>query len=352
MQVRPRTKRPNEVREPERRRPAVTEADLKRIERRLGITLPKAYRELMSTRAEELKGLTYEIRGITHRWFDNVLYLDANRVIAANLAERQPDAGTEYAFPDWSKTFFLIGTNGAGDYYCLRLQGDRKVWMIGSDCGDKPNEMYESLAAFVAEQVRRHAREQPWQPPPVFSSFDDSCPLLERFQIFLGREACEIVCQEGDCPLTEEKLRRHGIDVGELGRVVLRLVATLARCDPAVLSIAVNPQPSSSGSLMLNFGRPSLGDPRWRGVGARIFGGTVGVSLFGPPDKAPPPGKVGINWTAFQKAVRDLLRLLHPAGTRVTVSKVCLRPSGRLGEWNYRLAYSLKEKASRARRGT
>ena len=75
--------------------------------------------------------------------------------------ERQSGAGTEYAFPNWSKTFFLIGTNGAGDYYCLRLQGDRKVWMIGSDCGDEPSEMYGSLAGFIEEEVRQHAEEPP-----------------------------------------------------------------------------------------------------------------------------------------------------------------------------------------------
>ena len=319
----------------------MTDADLNRIEARLGIALPTVYRELMRTRAEELRGLTHEIQGVTYGWFDDLLYLDANRVIDDNLSERQPDAGTEYAFPNWSKTFFLIGTNGAGAYYCLRLKGDRKVWMIGSDCGNEPSEMYGSLAEFVEEEVRRHAEEPPWQ-PPVLSSFDRSCALLERFGLYIGRKVCQIECQEGDRPMTEAKLRLHGIDVGELGRCVLRVVANLAKCDADALTIEVDPKPSSSGSLMLNFSEPLIGDPRFRGVGVNIFRGNVYVSLHGPQDKAPPPNKVGIDWPAFQAAVIALLKALHPQGTRVTISEAQSSQFNLSEQWNYDFTYSLE----------
>jgi hypothetical protein len=143
----------------------VTDADLNQIESQLGISLPKAYRELMRARADELKGLMHEIHGVTYSWFDSRLYLDAHRVIEVNLSERQPDAGTEYAFPNWSESFFLIGTNGAGDFYCLRLKGDKSVWMIGSDCGDEPTELYDSLSEFVDEKVREHAEETKGERP-------------------------------------------------------------------------------------------------------------------------------------------------------------------------------------------
>jgi hypothetical protein len=181
----------------------VTDADLDRIEASLGITLPNAYRNLMGTRARELKQLTHQIDGVSYGWFDDLLYLDADRVIEVNLSERRPDAETEYAFPDWAKTFFLIGTNGAGDYYCLRLKGDRKVWMIGSDCGDEPNRVYGSLSEFVEEQIPRHAKDRPQQ-SPALSSFDDSCPLLERFELFIGRKVCQIKCQPSDAPVNGE----------------------------------------------------------------------------------------------------------------------------------------------------
>jgi SMI1 / KNR4 family (SUKH-1) len=138
----------------------VTDADLNLIEAQLGIALPNAYRELMRTRADELKGYTYEIRGEPRGWFDDLLYLDPHEVVRVNLSERQPDAGTEYAFPDWSKTFVLVGTNGGGDYYCLRLAGDDKVWMIGSDCGDQPSEQYPTLAEYVDTQIEEYHEEE------------------------------------------------------------------------------------------------------------------------------------------------------------------------------------------------
>jgi hypothetical protein len=121
----------------------MTLADLKRIEGGLGIKVPKDYRELMLSRAAELKAAG----------LDGILYLDADTIIITNLIQRKPDSGTGYAFPHWWKKFFLIGTDGAGDYYCLRLDRNRKVWMIGSDCGDKPIEMHGSLARFVEQEL-------------------------------------------------------------------------------------------------------------------------------------------------------------------------------------------------------
>jgi hypothetical protein len=320
----------------------VTDTDLNRIEAGLGIALPKDYRELMRSRAEELKGLTHEIRGVTYGWFDDLLYLDADRCIDVNLSERQPNSGTGYAFPNWSNTFFLIGTNGAGDYYCLRLKDDRKVWMIGSDCGNEPSEMYPTLADFVNVQVRRHAEEPPWQPPPVLSSFDSSCPLLERFCFSIGRKVCQLECQDGDRPLTEEKLQLHGIDVRELGRCVLRIVAILAKCDPDALTIEVGPMPSSSGGLMLPFTEPPVGDPRFCSVGANIGRGNVYVALFGPQEKAPPPKEAGIDWQAFRTAVMALLQVIHPPGTQVTISEAQHSQFNVSERWYYDLTYSLQ----------
>jgi hypothetical protein len=214
----------------------------------------------MRTRAEELKSLTYEVRGETWAWFENMLWLEPDEVIDQNLSERESDAGTEYAFPEWSKTFFLIGTNGAGDFYCLRLKGDRKVWMIGSDCGLEPTEMHPSLLAYVESELRRYYEETPWDPPAVLSSFDDSCPLLERFAIYIGGGDCEIASQEGDRPLTAAKMQQHGIDLEKLGRRTLQLVAVLAKCDADALKIKVDRKPNESGSLVLHMSPIPIGD--------------------------------------------------------------------------------------------
>jgi hypothetical protein len=133
----------------------MTQADIDRIGTLLGITVPGEYRDLQMTRAAELKGLTHELGGVTYGYFDDTLYLDADTVIETNRIERKPDSGTGYAFPDWWRTFFLLGSNGAGDYYCLRLDGQPGVWMIGSDC-EEAEQVNASLAEFVEEQLKEY----------------------------------------------------------------------------------------------------------------------------------------------------------------------------------------------------
>jgi hypothetical protein len=73
-------------------------------------------------------------------WFDELLCLDAQEAVCVNLSERRSGAGTECVFSGWSNTFFVIGDNRGGGYYCLRLDGDPKMWMIESDRGDQPSE--------------------------------------------------------------------------------------------------------------------------------------------------------------------------------------------------------------------
>lgn len=121
----------------------MTEADLARIEGGLGIKLPPEYRELMLSRAPELSKVG----------LGDIIYLDADDIIVTNLVERKHHMGTAYAFPNWWKKFILIGTDGGGNYYSLRLDDNRKVWMIGSDCGDKPTAKHASLSAFVEKEL-------------------------------------------------------------------------------------------------------------------------------------------------------------------------------------------------------
>ena len=121
--------------------------DFGRIESSLGITLPSQYCELMSSRRRELKEM-----GERHQSFAETLFLDPERVIVENQTERQPDMGTASAFPNWWKKFILLGTNGGGDYYCLRLEGDEHVWMIGSDCGARPK---KSSSRFPISLIRQ-----------------------------------------------------------------------------------------------------------------------------------------------------------------------------------------------------
>ena len=137
-------------------------------------------------------------------------------------------------------------------------------------------------------------------------------------------------------------LRQSGIDIGKLGRCVLRVVAVLAKCDRDALTVEVDPEPSSSGMLTLNFSEPPIGDPRFCGVGANIFRGNVCVSLYGPQQKAPPPKKAGIDWPAFRAGVMALLQAIYPPGTGVTISEVQSSRFNLSEQWNYDFAYSLE----------
>lgn len=136
----------------------MTDADFTEIESKLGITLPNEYRELITARAAGLKTLTHKIGDTTYGWFDDLLFLDAQTVIDYNLAERDTSA-TAYGFPKWWKKFFMLGTDGAGNYFCLRLDGKTGIWMIGTDCGPL-KKLYGSLTEFVDKQVLAHARNE------------------------------------------------------------------------------------------------------------------------------------------------------------------------------------------------
>ena len=132
----------------------MTEKDLSQIENRLKITLPNEYRALMLARAAELMEAGCFGDDLS------AFYLHPKQVVQANKLERPKESGTGYAFPRWWETFFLVGTNGGGDYYCLRLDNKPGVWMIGSDCGDKPTRVARSLKAFVDKRVKERKTEQ------------------------------------------------------------------------------------------------------------------------------------------------------------------------------------------------
>src|SRR5262249_3433319 len=131
-------------------RPAMTEDSLFLIESRLGITLPESYRALHHDHADRLQQLDWSGEAI------NPLYLTAEHVIAPNIEERRPEMGTGCAFPNWWESFFLIGTNGGGDYYSLRLDNTEGVWLIGSDCGETPTRVADTLQQYVEQTIAEH----------------------------------------------------------------------------------------------------------------------------------------------------------------------------------------------------
>ncbi len=82
----------------------MTEKDLANVEKKLKITLPTAYRELMLSRSDELKSAGFDAD------FSD-FFIDPKEIAMVNKLERPKDSGTGYAFPKWWETFFLIGTS-------------------------------------------------------------------------------------------------------------------------------------------------------------------------------------------------------------------------------------------------
>src|SRR5579862_8550567 len=93
----------------------MTDDDLTKLEKKLKIKLPEQYREVLKTLGARFR--EYEC----FQEFDASFYVNPLDVIRINAQERSKDSGTVEAFPEWWKIFVLVGTNGAGGYYCVRL---------------------------------------------------------------------------------------------------------------------------------------------------------------------------------------------------------------------------------------
>ncbi|MGE3808130.1 MAG: SMI1/KNR4 family protein [Gemmataceae bacterium] len=194
----------------------MTDKTLAQIEAKLKVKLPAQYGEVIRRLAELQAAAQFddELSGF---------FLTAEDVITYNKLERRPDSGTGYAFPKWWKTFVLIGTNGAGDYYCLRLDNQPGLWLIGSDCGDEPTLMAADVAEYLAERIqecraemeldeereqRRHevARIAPGEPAPAAP--ESAVPQYE--PVLPGDDfTWDFTCAHPTIPGAELKERLH-----------------------------------------------------------------------------------------------------------------------------------------------
>jgi len=127
----------------------MTEQDLTDIEKKLGVSLPGEYRDLMLKRSAELK----KAYGRDTLNIDWQLELRAKDLIDTNLIERDNSDITD-GWPEWWKTLVIIGEDGGGNYCCLRLDGKPGVFVIGTDWGDQEEKVYDSLAEFVEDTLR------------------------------------------------------------------------------------------------------------------------------------------------------------------------------------------------------
>ncbi len=129
------------------------QADIDHIRQELGVEIPAGYAQLMTTYGSRLRQYTYEVAGDETCWFEPELYLSADLLIQSNRNERDIENDTARLFPQWWRTFLIIGDNGGGDFFGIKLDDSPGVWMLCSDEAPQAVLECEDLEAFVEERI-------------------------------------------------------------------------------------------------------------------------------------------------------------------------------------------------------
>lgn len=193
----------------------MTDEDLAKIEAQLKIEVPKGYRTLMRTKGKRIVAAFGPEGGLA------TIFASVKEVADTNKLMRRDDA-MKIAFPKWWETFFMIGTNGAGDFYCLRLDGKPGVWMIGTDCGDVPSRSDKSLSAFATEALESAEERRRAEAARKAECADEAQAELKAIAASKSKEAkawfeAESIARrftllrESGKELHADKLRRYGV---------------------------------------------------------------------------------------------------------------------------------------------
>lgn len=314
----------------------MTAADLKKIEKELGIQLPTEFRKVLSARAREL--------GKLGSFLGRQLYQDADRLISINLKERPSHMGTGGAFPKWEKKFVLIGDNGGGNYYCLRLDNTAGVFMIGSDTDSKrPKKLFASLDAYVDEILADHARQhtllcRSGGPADSVSLFVETEPW--------GGDAW-IVYPGEDSPITLKSLAALGVDLAGINREIIAVLAALLQCPPTGMTVEAEvvagcdvglkfnfPETKASSKLGLKIsGAPWPEDVPWGYVGISTAGSSAEVIFY---NGVKAPARVKFDWNSLSGPLAKLIEAAYPGQVTVAVS-----PPGKPVRSKHELTYTL-----------
>jgi hypothetical protein len=112
----------------------MTEADLANLEAALGVTLPAFYRQFMLDYPADLLTATYGPDGQPGEPADDWLHYKPETIIRDNQEARQHLAferwnGSAYAPDPWPTNFLVIGSDGGGDCWFIKLdEGSQMVW--------------------------------------------------------------------------------------------------------------------------------------------------------------------------------------------------------------------------------
>jgi hypothetical protein len=185
----------------------VTETDIKRVETELGVQLPAEYREILLN-GTELQALTHVLGGVVYPFFRDTLYLDPDELIDVNTWGRKPESAVEYVFPGWWKENFIIGSNGGGDYYCLRLDDTPDVWFLCCDSGEISH-CYSSVTDYVEDALESYRASQRGKRIVYQGTNEDTNPDASTW---LNAESPHLLFDHLKRTVTARKLRLFGIE--------------------------------------------------------------------------------------------------------------------------------------------
>jgi hypothetical protein len=326
----------------------MTENDLSEIESQLKIVLPTSYRKMMLSRSAELEA---------DGGLGEPFYLDAKLLIGANRSERSANSGTGYAFPKWWKTFLLIGDDGAGGYYCVRLDNKPGVWMIGSDTeSEDPEKKHASLSEYIDELLANRAEQLEWQAKAGRSSFDGSCPPAERVSIvytdvFVFNGYLSVIYQGTAGNLTADVLTDGGVDLQKMRGRVSMLTGCLLQCAPEEFKVAPPKViEGDDGQPVVKFEITDLTMQMGLARGypyAQLKARAGAAELeFSGWRQGPPAQITSLDWPAVINALGELFEAACPGNVFAIVAEPA-KPARKSDRLIYTLPYTLQEEGQK-----
>jgi hypothetical protein len=131
---------------------------------------------------------------------------------------------------------------------------------------------------------------------------------------------------------------------------VRSIVAALANHSPESLQIsdqALSSNFATYGEYVVGgFLKPSLADPRFTAAEVKMFRGYIQVAFRlkeQRTERIPAAKHLKVDWKQFHEGVVRLLEVLHPPGTRVTITAPKQESSEAepLYDWSYEIDYTL-----------
>ncbi len=316
----------------------MTRADINRVENELGITLPAEYTRLLSSRrAAALAKMT---TNDSAPFFDRRLYLDADRIIWTNLSERRLNSATGDAFPRWMKSYVLIGDNGGGDFYCLRLDGSAGVFLMGADSG-RAKKVNESLSTYIDDQLAEYPQKLRASPATGRSAFNGACPPAERVAVFLYGGAMSgigRIVYQGDDTKISQSLKFVAISRTALCQQSKSVLGAMMQCDPEAFEAKVTINPGEP-ILRLEFSKlpAQLNGRAYWYADLAMTAKSIDVSFEGFPKGRAVPKAIKFEWSSFKILLAELLTEACPGDVQVRIAD----PKTPVIRKNAQLVYSL-----------